>query len=104
MFVHGRLRPGISLQQAAAEARVISRQLAQTYPDTNRTCTLVADTEPSARMHRTRSTSLVVGLLSLSGVVLLIACANVMNLMLSRGRARSREIAVRMAIGASRGR
>jgi len=105
MFVHGRLRPGVSLKQAAAEARVISRQLAQAYPDTNGTCTLVADTEVGARSSSDPlDLTLLVGLLSLSGVVLLIACANVMNLMLSRGRARSREIAVRMAIGAGRGR
>jgi predicted permease len=105
MFVYGRLRPGISLGQAAAEVRVISRQLAQTHPDTNRTCTLVADTEVGARTQSDPlDMTLVVGLLSLSGVVLLIACANVMNLMLSRGRARSREIAVRLAIGAGRGR
>ena len=105
MLVYGRLRPGVSLKQAAAEARVISRQLAQGYPDTNGTCTLVADTEVGARSaSNPLNVTLLVGLLSLSGVVLLIACANVMNLMLSRGRARSREIAVRMAIGAGRGR
>jgi predicted permease len=105
MFVHGRLRPGVSLKQAAAETRVISRQLGQAYPDTNRTCTLVADTELGARSSSDPlDLTLLVGLLSLSGVVLLIACGNVMNLMLSRGRARSREIAVRMAIGAGRGR
>jgi predicted permease len=105
LFVHGRLRPGVSLGQAVAEARVISRQLAETYPDTNRTCTLVADTAMGARISEDPlNFTLVVTLLTLSGVVLLIACANVMNLMLSRGRARSREIAVRLAIGAGRGR
>ena len=105
MFVHGRLRPGVTVRQAAAEARVISQQLAQAYPDTNRTCTLVADTATNARVHEDPlDFTLMLALLSLSGVVLLIACANVMNLMLSRGRARSREVAVRLAIGASRSR
>jgi hypothetical protein len=105
MLVYGRLRPGVNLKQAAAETKGISQQLAQMYPDSNRTCTLVADTEVGARSaSNPLDITLLVGLLSLSGVVLLIACANVMNLMLSRGRARSREIAVRMAIGAGRGR
>jgi len=105
MFAFGRLRPGVTLAQAAAEARVISGQLAAAYPDTNRTCTLVADGELKARaLQDPLDVTLTLALLSLSGMVLLIACANVMNLMLSRGRARSREIAVRLAIGASRAR
>jgi putative ABC transport system permease protein len=105
LFVFGRLRPGVSLSQAAAEARVISRQLAQSYPDTNRTCSLIADLEFKARvLDDPLDVTLVTGLMCLSVMVLLIACANVMNLMLSRGRARSREIALRLAIGAGRGR
>lgn len=105
MIVHGRLKPGVSEEQAAAEARLIGQQLAQAYPDTNRTCSLVLSTDLESRVQRNPfDLTLIAFLLALAGVVLLIACANVMNLMLSRGRARSREIAVRLAIGAGRGR
>jgi predicted permease len=105
MTVQGRLKPGVSVSQAAAEARVIAQQLARTYPDTNRTCSLVVDTDVRSRLKQDPYDAMLVAfLLALSGVVLLIACANVMNLMLSRARARSREIAVRLAIGAGRGR
>jgi predicted permease len=105
MFVHGRLNPGVTTAQAAAEASVISQQLAQAYPETNRTCSLVTGTDLQSRFRQNPAdTMLLLVLLGMAGVVLLIACANVMNLMLSRGRARSREIAVRLAIGAGRGR
>jgi predicted permease len=105
MISQGRLKPGVSLAQAAAEARVIAQQLATAYPDTNRSCSLAVDTDMQSRLKQNPyllSTSLL--LLGLAAVVLLIACANVMNLMLSRAGARSREIAVRLAIGAGRGR
>ena len=105
MMVDGRLKPGVSAVQAAAEALVISRQLAQAYPETNRTCSLVAETEMQSRLRGSSADFILTGvLLAMSAVVLLIACANVMNLMLSRGRARMREIAVRLAIGAGRAR
>ena len=105
MTVYGRLKPDVSVAQAAAEVRVVSQQLAQAYPATNRTCSLVVDTDIQARLKRSPpDTALVLFLLTLAGVVLLIACANVMNILLSRARARSREIAVRLAIGAGRGR
>jgi len=103
--VQGRLKPGVRAGQAAAEARVISRQLAQAYPETNRTCSLVVATSWQAQIQEVPLRSmLVLLLLALAGVVLLIACANVMNLMLSRASGRSREIALRLAIGAGRGR
>ena len=103
--VLGRLKPGVSVSQAAAEARVISRQLAQAYPATNRTCSIVVDSELAARLKGSPPDTMMIFLLVvLAGVVLLIACANVMNILLSRAGGRSREIAVRLAIGAGRWR
>ena len=89
VFVHGRLKPGVSVSQAAAETAVIGQQLAQAYPETNRTCSLVAGLDVVSRLRENPARIAIVGfLLALAAVVLLIACANVMNLMLSRGRAR----------------
>jgi len=105
MTIHGRLKPGVSVGQAAAEARVVSQRLAAAYPATNRTCSLVVDTDLQARLKQgPEDAALAFFLLALATVVLLIACANVMNILLSRARARSREIAVRLAIGAGRAR
>jgi len=103
--VMGRLRPGVSVGQASAEAEVIGRQLAQAYPETNRTCALTVGTYWQTQIDQFSMAA--VGfllMLCLAGVVLLIACANIMNLMLSRSSARVREIALRLAVGAGRAR
>ena len=104
-LVKGRLKPGISIQSAAAEASVFARSLAQSYPETNRALEMTVRSEIQARLDVMPFYGpLVVSLFILVMVVLLIGCANVANLMLGRGRSRAREIAVRLAIGASRTR
>jgi macrolide transport system ATP-binding/permease protein len=101
--VQGRLKPGVSVRLAAAEARVLSEQLAQEYPETNRTCWLEVGTFWQTQIEQYPIPAMAfLFMMALAGVVLLIACANIMNLMLSRASARSREIAVRMAVGAGR--
>ncbi len=103
--VKGRLKPGVSMQAGTAEASALAHSLEQSYPATNRAFGAALRTELQARLDNDPGTPVMVAMLfAIVVVALLIACANVANLILSRGRARAREIAVRLAIGASRAR
>jgi len=103
--VYGRLRSGGTAAEAQAELRGIATNLERSYPDTNRGRSVLAMSEIQARTNvDPEDATQAIILLSIAGLVLLIACANVANLLLSRARARSKEISIRLAIGAGRGR
>ena len=98
----GRAKPGVPLEQVAAEVATIGKQLAKQYPDSNEGVDMTALSLHEAIVGDIRKAVLV--LLGAVGFVLLIACANVANLLLARAAARESEMAVRAALGANRGR
>ena len=103
LSVKGRLAPGVTRAQAEAELAAIAKSLEKTYPDTNRDQGVVVETEFQTRLKNdTSDATLVAMLLALAGLVLVVACANLANLLLSRARSRTREIAIRLAVGAGR--
>jgi len=100
LTVFGRLKPGVSTGQAAAEMASISQQIAREHSQT--TAAPQAWARPIREDMTGEFRSAFLLLMGAVGIILLIACANVANLLLARGAGRAREVALRIALGASR--
>ena len=102
IFVWGKLKAGVTVDQARTEMKGIAARLEKMYPDTNGQETVVVTPllENLVGKYRTNLTLL----LGAVGLVLLIACANLANLFAARGASRARDFAIHAAVGATRGR
>jgi putative ABC transport system permease protein len=102
LSVLARLKPGATLDQASTEMSALARRLEEAYPATNKGWGIVTTSLHEAAVGHVRP--MLILLVAAVGVVLLVACANLANMQLARATVRAREISIRTALGAGRGR
>jgi putative ABC transport system permease protein len=99
--IYARLRPGATLDQARAQLQGLSAELAAKFPQANSERSFTADWQANSAPRQMKLLSML--LLAIAGAVLLIACTNIANLLLALNDSRRRELAMRVALGATRG-
>jgi macrolide transport system ATP-binding/permease protein len=107
LMMSARLRPGVTLDQAEAALNVLAKRLEDQYPQTNENRTVSVFPSNQVRLHPIIDSALypIAGLLmAVVGLVLLVACSNIANLLLVRAASRGKEVAIMLAIGARRSR